>query len=102
MLAKELPIAQEQLAVILQLDLEIPLADDKVEGPVLALVYLGIPINSMEMSVEVPNEKLTATMFLLTAWGSRRTCTKRQLKSLIGKLGHISKLLGQVECSVGA
>ena len=44
------------------------------------------------MSIEVPQEKLIATMALLTAWGSRRTCTKRELKSLIGKLGHISKV----------
>ena len=29
----------------------------------------------------------------LQKWNNRRTCTKRQLKSLIGKLGHICKVV---------
>ena len=74
-------------------DLDIPLAEDKIEGPIPRIIYLGIIINSMDMSIEVPEEKYVDSMTLLKKWKNRRTCTKRQLKSLIGKLGHIAKVV---------
>ena len=94
-LLKELQAAKHQLNIIIQAfhDLQIPLALDKIEGPCHNLVYLGIIINSMNMTIEVPQEKLAETNALLKTWHDRRTCTKRQLKSLIGKLGHICKVV---------
>ena len=74
-------------------DLNIPLAEDKIEGPSTLLTYLGIVINSLRMTIEVPNEKLVETIHSLNKWYKRRTCTKRELKSLIGKLGHICKVV---------
>ena len=94
-LAKEMGLAKQQLATIVKAfqDLWIPLAEDKVEGPTLLLMYLGIMINSQSMTIEVPQDKLDAAMENLPKWFNRRTCTKRQLKSLIGKLGHICKVV---------
>ena len=74
-------------------DLRIPLAEDKIEGPALQLIYLGITINSRDMTIEVPEEKYIDSMEILRRWTGKRTCTKRQLKSLIGKLGHICKVV---------
>ena len=74
-------------------DLNIPLAEDKIEGPSTLLTYLGIVINSLRMTIEVPDEKLLETTISLNKWYKRRTCTKRELKSLIGKLGHICKVV---------
>ena len=84
-------MASAQLRTIIQAfkDLGVPLAIEKIEGPVTLLVYLGIVINSLNMTIEVPEDKLLAAMASLTKWVRRRTCTKRQLKYLIGKLGHI-------------
>ena len=94
-LAKEMGIARSQLAIIIQAfnDMKIPLAKDKIEGPDTSLTYLGIIINSLLMTIEVPKEKLSEATAKLYDWNSRRTCTKRQLKSLIGKLGHICKVV---------
>ena len=94
-LAKEMGIARSQLAIIIQAfnDMKIPLAEDKIEGPDTSLIYLGIIINSLLMTIEVPKEKLSEATAKLYDWNTRRTCTKRQLKSLIGKLGHICKVV---------
>ena len=94
-LSKEMTIARTQLAQIIKAfnDMGIPLAEDKIEGPSLILIYLGIIINSLDMTIEVPDEKLTEAMANLTKWKNQRTCTKRQLKSLIGKLGSICKVV---------
>ena len=94
-LSKQMPIANNQLSKIIRAfqDLDLPLAEEKIEGPCTLLIYLGIVINSIPMTIEVPNEKLSSTMIALQKWKQRRTCTKRQLKSLIGKLGHICKVV---------
>ena len=54
-------LAKQQLATIVKAfqDLWIPLAEDKVEGPTLLLMYLGIMINSQSMTIEVPMEEQT-------------------------------------------
>ena len=82
-LSKELNLAKPQLAIIIQAfnDLRIPLATDKIEGPVTSLIYLGIIINSLLMTIEVPEEKLNEATAKLYKWNDRRTCTKRELKS---------------------
>ena len=94
-LSSDMTQAKEQLATIIQAfhDLGIPLADDKIEGPALSLIYLGILINSENMTMEVTPERLSNTVSELRAWVNMRTCTKRQLKSLIGKLSFISKVV---------
>ena len=94
-LAKNMEIAKSQLKTIIQAfkDLNIPLAVDKIEGPDTSLIYLGIIINSLLMTIEVPEEKLIEAKATLNKWINRRTCTKRELKSLIGKLGHIGKVV---------
>ena len=94
-LAKDFDLAKIQLDTIKQAfhDLDIPLALDKIEGPSTLLIYLGIIINSLRMTIEVPDEKLSEATANLKKWYCQRTCTKRQLKSLIGKLGHICKVV---------
>ena len=92
---KILLFAQSELQQVINAfhDLGIPLAEDKIEGPVLKLIFLGITINSRDMTIEVPQEKYIDSMDLLRRWQGKRTCTKRELKSLIGKLGHICKVV---------
>ena len=94
-LSSDMTRAKEQLATIIQAfaDLGIPLADDKVEGPALCLIYLGILINAEDMTMEVTPERLSNIISELKAWVYIGTCTKRQLKSLIGKLSFMSKVV---------
>ena len=51
-------MASAQLHTIIQAfkDLGVPLAEEKIEGPVTLLVYLGIVINSLNMTIEVPED----------------------------------------------
>ena len=80
-LGKELNSAHTQLKTITQAfrDMNIPLDEDKIEGPTLALIYLGIKINSRHMTIEVPPEKMAEAISKLHKWKKRRTYTKRQL-----------------------
>ena len=70
--------------------LDIPVVESKVLGPATALPYLGIEINTVAMRIAVPQDKLQATINMLPKWHNRRTTTKQELLSLIGKLHHIS------------
>ena len=67
-------------------DLGVPLAFDRLIGPVTCIVYLGIKIDSIEQIVKLPADKLSELMSMLDFWCNRRKCTKRELLSLIGKL----------------
>ena len=40
--------------------LGLPVAPEKVEGPVIAITFLGIEINSATMTLSLPQDKLTA------------------------------------------
>ena len=88
-------IAQHQLRLIISAfqDMHIPLADEKIEGPSTYITYLGIAINSHNMTIEITSTKYNDCTTLLNSWAQKRTCTKRQLKSLIGKLGSIYKIV---------
>lgn len=94
-LGKIQAIARKKLDIIIRAfkDLDIPLAVEKIEGPATFMIFLGIGINSLLMTIEVTDDKYYDTIDLLLNWNDRRTCTKRQLKSLIGKLGFISKVV---------
>ena len=88
-------IAQQQLdTVILAFDeMGVPLAKEKIVGPVHNLTYLGIGINSNDLTIEITKERYEETMSLLPRWLQRRTCTKRELLSLIGKLSFVCKIV---------
>ena len=70
--------------------LNIPVAVEKLLGPATTLPYLGIGLDTENMLISVTAEKLDATLTMLPRWLGRRTATKQELLSLIGKLHHIS------------
>ena len=88
-------LAKQQLSVVLTAfhDLGIPLALDKIIGPVYILPYLGITLNSLDMTMEVTPERYCDTMNMLPSWLSRRTSTKTELLSLIGCLSFVAKVV---------
>jgi hypothetical protein len=63
-----------------------PDAADKTEGPATALTYLGIRIDSADMSISLDAAKLASILEQLDQWCRRTTCSVRQLQSLIGSL----------------
>lgn len=68
--------------------LGVPIAVHKTEGPATVLVFLGIEVDTVEGVIRLPEEKLRRLQREIRAWKGRRTCTKRELLSLIGQLQH--------------
>ena len=65
-----------------------PIATHKTEGPGRRIVYLGIVIDAEEGVLRLPEEKLRQLQRTVREWEGLKTCTKRQLLSLIGQLQH--------------
>lgn len=64
---------------------------DKLEGPTHCLTFLGIVIDTWAMELRLLQEKLRDLMGLVGT--GRRSCTRTELESLIGKLGHACKVV---------
>lgn len=73
--------------------LGIPVAVDKLVGPSQCITYLGIEIDSRELTIRLPQAKLIDLLSILRFWSDRKKCTKRELLSLIGKLSFASKVV---------
>ena len=73
--------------------LGIPLAMDKCQGPCLLLDYLGFLLDTVLMTVSLPQDKLERLSALLSSWLHRKVCTKHDLDSLIGQLQHASAII---------
>ena len=73
----------------------VPVAKDKLKGPANALTFLVIEldIHVEQMVLRLPPEKLIELRALLTKWQSLRYCRTSELKSLVGKLQHASKVI---------
>ena len=73
--------------------LGVPLATHKVEGPSLVLEFLGILLDTTAMEARLPEDKLLRLRSLVHEWIGKKSCTKRELLSLIGLLQHASKVV---------
>ena len=86
----ELATQQNKTLLAIFRYLDIPVAEDKLLGPTTKLPFLGIDIDTEQMTISVPTPKLQAILALLPKWHGRRTATKQELLAFIGKLHHIS------------
>ena len=73
--------------------LRVPIAEDKLEGPTTSLWFLGIELDSDRMVLCLPQEKLSKLHILLARWRLWRYCQIGDLRSLVGKLQHASKVV---------
>ena len=74
-------------------DLGVPLAMNKLIGPVAIIINLGTEIDSINMVIRLPTVKFSELLSLLSEWYDRKKCTKMELLSLIGKLSFAAKLV---------
>ncbi len=81
---------QQALETALELcrKLGIPIARHNTKGPGIVLVFLGIELDTVRMEARLPQEKLRRLKQEIRQWEQRRSCTKRELLSLIGQLQH--------------
>ena len=66
---------------------------DKLIGPVTVITYLGIQIDSDDMVIRLPAEKLSELLDLINVWHDGKKCTKQELLSLIGKHSFAAKVV---------
>ena len=71
-------------------DLGLTIASEKTAGPTTKLTFLGIQINSEDMSISIDQERVDSITTLLHTWQQRKTCSLKQLQSLIGVLSFAS------------
>lgn len=66
--------------------LGVPIAVDKTEGPKQVLVFLGLEIDSIQMRIRIPLEKICEIIAKVNVLLSKSKCTLNQMQSLIGSL----------------
>ena len=74
-------------------ELGVPIAEHKRDGPTTCLTYLGIEVDTAASQLRLPQGKLQRLQTLLSEWGDRKVCERRQLESLIGTLNHACKVV---------
>ena len=73
--------------------LGVPIAEHKRDGPTTCLTYLGIIIDTSAGELRLPADKLQRLENWLRKWGDKKTCSRRELESLIGLLNHACKVV---------
>jgi hypothetical protein len=74
-------------------ELNVPLAEEKTEGPVTKICFLGLEIDSEEMIVRLPSSKIQAILITLNAMLHKDRCTLKEMQSLIGALNFACKAI---------
>lgn len=69
----------------------IPLADDKTQGPVTSLIFLGLEIDTVQRCIRIPTSKILELKGLLKILIDRKKVKRKELESLVGKLNFFSK-----------
>ena len=73
--------------------LGIPVAMDKLEGLSTCITFLGIEIGTVVGEIRLPEVKVVELQKLIRTWLGRRSCSKQDLQSLIGKVQHACKVV---------
>jgi len=69
--------------------LGIPVADGKRVVPTTVLTFWGIELNTAEINVRLPMEKVMRLRRVIGEWHMKKVCMTRDLLSLIGQLKHV-------------
>lgn len=72
-------------------ELGIPIAKEKTMGPTSRIVVLGLEIDSINMIIRIPADKLQEISQLIVKALERHKLTCRELESLVGKLSFFCK-----------
>ena len=81
------------LALRLADEVGFPVAEEKTHGPARVLQVLGVELDTVNMVVRLPEEKLRKLKCMLGRWRKRKCCTKKELKSLAGHLCNACKVV---------
>ena len=73
--------------------LGLPVAPEKSEGPDTKLTFLGFELDTMALEVRLPRHKLAELRELSGQWQGKKSCSMKELESLVGKLAHASRVV---------
>ena len=73
--------------------LGIPLSPTKTMGPLTTIEYLGIILDTVLMQARLPLDKLSRLNSLIVKYFDKRTCTKRELLSILGHLNFACRVV---------
>ena len=76
------------LAVAVVARLGLLLQPQKCLGPASCMVVLGIKLDTAAQIARLPADKFSALQEALSHWSILKSCTKKDLQSLIGQLHH--------------
>ena len=65
----------------------------KCVAPCYCLVWIGVELDTMEMCMRLPSEKVDRIVQFLKEWISKNSATKRDLQVLLGVLNHAASIL---------
>ena len=68
------------------MEIGVPIAEEKSVGPTTLLVFLGLELDSVIMSIRIPIQKIEELQSLLTGVLGKQKITLKDLQSLVGKL----------------
>lgn len=71
--------------------LGLPIAHEKTQPPAQVVQWLGINISTQDMTISIPEPKVTETVTVVKKYLKRRSMSKKELQSVIGRLIHIAK-----------
>ncbi len=74
-------------------NLRIPIAPGKTQGPSQVLEFLGILVDTINMKASLPPEKIERMYAIFEQFQHRRSCTLKELQSLIGTLNFACKVV---------
>ena len=74
-------------------ELSIPLAEEKQDGTTSVITFLGIIIDTDRRELRLPVNKLQRLMEEIHQWLQWRSCTRRELESLIRVMQHACKVI---------
>ena len=74
-------------------DLSIAMAPEKADVPATTLTFLGIELDSHTLTARLPADNLQRLKTMVSAWQDQKSCTKRELVSLVGTLQHTTMVI---------
>ena len=73
--------------------LGLAVAWDKLEDPSMCLTFLGFELDTKSMETRFPNHKLEEVRQKVQLWMGRKSATRKELESVVGKLAHASRVV---------
>ena len=70
-----------------------PVSPDKSEGPAHIIEFLGLIIDTKQMVVQIPKDKMQDISLILITFIRKRKATAVELESLAGKLNFVAKVV---------